>query len=95
MGSPNMEEGSEVEIARLRAENERLRALVADYENGIDWHVTCTNCAKLLDGNYDQFCEIERLRAAGDALADALDTGNWTADILPAAEAWQEARRER
>lgn len=26
MGSPNMEEGSEDEVARLRAENERLRA---------------------------------------------------------------------
>jgi len=55
----------------LLAENERLRALVADYENGIDWHTTCTNCATLMDGNYEQYCEIERLRAAFTAI-DAL-----------------------
>ena len=52
----------------LLAENERLRALVADYENGIDWHTTCTNCATLMDGNYEQYCEIERLRAAFTAI---------------------------
>jgi hypothetical protein len=45
-----------------QAEIERLRALVDDYENSISWETTCTNCAKLLDDNYDQYCEIEGLR---------------------------------
>jgi hypothetical protein len=74
------------------AEVERLRALVDDYENAITWDTTCTNCAKLLDDNYDQYCEIERLRAAGDLLAEDLGDNPW-ADRLIAA--WEEARRER
>jgi hypothetical protein len=48
------------------AEIKRLQALVDDYENSICWDTTCTNCAKLLDDNYDQYCEIERLRAERD-----------------------------
>ena len=51
------------EVLALKQENERLRALVDDYENGITWYTTCMNCAKLMDINYDQYCEIERLRA--------------------------------
>ena len=37
--------------------------------------------------------EIERLRAAGDALVNALDTGYWRSGVLPSIAAWQEARR--
>jgi hypothetical protein len=37
--------------------------------------------------------EIERLRAAGDALVTALDEGEWTTDVLPAIAAWEEVRR--
>ena len=54
----------EAENFRLVAENERLRTLVDDYENSICWETTCINCAKLLDDNYDQYCEIERLMNA-------------------------------
>lgn len=56
------------QFAAARNEIERLRALVADYENGITWETSCTNCAKLLDDNYDQYCEIERLRAEVERL---------------------------
>jgi len=54
-------------IGAAVVEIERLRALVDDYENSISWETTCTNCAKLLNDNYDQYCEIERLRAERDA----------------------------
>jgi hypothetical protein len=78
------------------AEIERLTEVVANYENAITWDTTCTNCARLMDGNYDQYCEVERLRAAGDALAE------WLLRIVPdedrdlndALTEW-EARRER
>ena len=43
----------------------------------------------------DAKAEIERLRAAGDALVHALDAGDWAKDVMPAVVAWQEARRER
>jgi hypothetical protein len=87
--------------AAERAEIERLRVLVANYENAITWDTTCTNCARLMDGNYDQYCEIERLRAAGDALAEvALIAVIHCKDhdveqCNRAYAAWQEARRER
>lgn len=72
----------------------RLRALVDDYESGINWHTTCTNCAKLLDDNYDQYCEIDRLRAAGDQLADYVrEAGPGLHDDMAILACWQEARR--
>jgi hypothetical protein len=72
----------------------RLRTLVADYEDGIDWHTTCTNCAKLLDDNYDKYTEIEQLRAAGNLLVSCLD--EWTSGSphvadAKAMKAWKEA----
>jgi|LakMenEpi03Aug12_release.lakeMendotaPanAssembly.Ray.scaffolds.fasta_scaffold148164_4 hypothetical protein len=40
--------------------------------------------------------EVERLRAAGDALADSVDLAQFhLAQFVLAAEAWREARRER
>ncbi len=40
--------------------------------------------------------EIERLRAAGDALADSVDLTQFhLTQFVLAAEAWREARRER
>ena len=39
--------------------------------------------------------EVERLRAAGDALVAALETGEWARDVMPAVAAWEEAGRER
>ena len=84
------------EVQESRAEIERLRALVDDYENGINWHTTCTNCAKLMDINYDQYCQIERLRAAGDQLADALRDEavhlGWGGVADRALAVWEEAR---
>lgn len=87
-------------------EIERLLALVADYENSICWETTCTNCAKLLDANYDQYCEIKRLRAERDAI-DALHQPVSRWNVICAADGmpWpcqtaellhpEEARRER
>ena len=81
-------------ISELEAEIGRLRALVDDYENGINWHTTCTNCAKLMDVNYDQYCEIDRLRAAGDQLADYVrEAGPGLHDDMAILACWQEARR--
>ena len=95
-------------LARDAADEiERLRAEVSDLHNGINWQTTCLHCAKLLDINYGQYCQIERLRAAGDALAEALramtrlaappDMDEWVAWQLgvadPALAAFKEARR--
>lgn len=40
------------QLVKLVAENARLKERVADYENGISWDTSCTNCAKLLDRCY-------------------------------------------
>ena len=90
------------------AEIKRLQALVDDYENSISWDTTCTNCAKLLDDNYDQYCEIERLRAdfaaerdLADQLAQALRNshddpdGRFNQQAVEVLAAYEEARRER
>lgn len=55
------------------AEIERLRASVQDYENAITWDTTCLNCSKLMDSNYEQHCEIERLRAEVAAARASVD----------------------
>lgn len=79
-------------------EIERLRALVDDYENGINWYTTCTNCAKLLEDNYDQYCQIERLRAALHLAVGELSTHSehrhTTPDLL-VQQFLEEARREQ
>ena len=49
-------------------EIERLREEVADLHDGINWHTECLNCARLMSDNYDQLCEIERLRLLAEAL---------------------------
>ena len=80
---------------------ERLRQS-ADTSSGGggDWYQLVYRCREAAD-------EIERLRAAGDALVKCVnqfgDTDNWTHDdgflfhdeALAAIAAWQKARRER
>lgn len=63
------------------------RFYLCDYHDGFD--------AGVDQGRHDLTAEADRLRAAGDALIEALDSAWWTQDIWTAVEAWQEARRER
>jgi hypothetical protein len=41
-----------LELARLRA-----------YENAIDWHTTCLNCARLLESGYADLARAEKAEA--------------------------------
>lgn len=41
-----------------------LMRIVLEYENSITWQTSCTNCAKLMDKNYEQYVEIEKLKEA-------------------------------
>jgi hypothetical protein len=41
-----------------------LAATVADYENGLNWHTTCTGCARLLDKLYAADMAREQAEAA-------------------------------
>lgn len=46
---------------------------VASYEDGITWETNCTNCAKLMNANYAQYCEMERLQAVVEAQAKVVE----------------------
>jgi hypothetical protein len=56
---------------------ERLSAEVADLKRGINWHTECLNCAKLMDDNYGQFVEIERLRAQIESMQASPYLSEW------------------
>lgn len=45
-------------------EVERLRSLVAHYENTIAWHTTCHGCAATLDGSIRETERAEKAEAA-------------------------------
>lgn len=51
------------DLRDLLAEVERLRETVADYERGIDWSMTCINCARLMDKNYEEYVRAESAEA--------------------------------
>ena len=55
------------------------------------WHDIATLTADLAA----ERAEVERLRAAGDALAERLNLRAWWPKDHHALNAWQEARRER
>lgn len=38
-----------------------LRQLIAEYENGINWGVTCLNCSSLLDRNYGYYIALREV----------------------------------
>ena len=48
------------DVPALLAEVDRLRAQVADYENGINWGTSCIGCAKQLDVHYDGWVQGHR-----------------------------------
>ncbi len=81
------------EMQELLAHERRLDAAVTLWGKALEDQAA--HIATLTADLAAERAEVERLRAAGDALAEVLDTGNWTYDILPAAEAWREARRDR
>ena len=49
-------------MCRSVREIKRLRKQVIGYEDGITWQTNCLNCAQLMNKNYSQYVEIERLR---------------------------------
>ena len=77
----------------LNREIERLSAEVADLKRGINWHAECLNCAKLMDDNYGQYVEIERLRHRVDRLNAALDDIEHLCDERQVLHRIKEARR--
>lgn len=49
-------------LEECTTEADELRARVADYESAIGWNLACTNCAHLMDQNYNQYTKIETLK---------------------------------
>jgi len=41
----------------------RLLAMIKDYERGINWNTTCTNCAKLLESSHADYERAEKAEA--------------------------------
>ena len=65
-------------LYEAEAERDRLWELVADYENGISWGVTCTGCADQLDVHYDGWVQGHK---AG--LREGWDEGLAAHDLPP------------
>jgi hypothetical protein len=61
-------------------ELERLRALVAHYENTINWHTTCHNCAAILDSSIKDTERAEKAEASNARVA-ALHPSREEADV--------------
>lgn len=55
------------------AEAEQTRARLAEYENAVNWHTTCTSCARILDSCYAETVRAEKAEAAVDRVRHALD----------------------
>jgi hypothetical protein len=55
------------QVDARHAEVERLRAIVADYENRINWNTTCKQCATYLDSSIKDYERAERAEAERDA----------------------------
>lgn len=51
-----------------------LLGVIQEYENAITWGLSCLNCSKLMDKNYEQYVVLERLREWCDQ-QDALSKG--------------------
>lgn len=49
------------ELNTALAEIERLKLIIKDYEDAIDWDTTCLGCSKLIDQNYEAYVEIQNL----------------------------------
>lgn len=60
------------QLAVLEAENEKLRALLAEYEGAITWGTSCLSCASVLDASYLQW-----VRADKSERAAAVWKSNW------------------
>jgi chromosome segregation ATPase len=57
------------DLEQRDAEIKELRALVAEYENGLNWHTTCLGCAKPLDSCYAETMRAEKAEGERDQLA--------------------------
>lgn len=56
---PTMEDLADAVMAVRDGELERLRAVVANYEQTINWLTTCQACARTLDGAYRETVRAE------------------------------------
>lgn len=56
-------------VADLQGKVVKLSTTVRDYESSIDWNLTCLNCAKLMDQNYEQYHKLETVK---DKLTEVL-----------------------
>lgn len=61
-------------VVLLEAERDKLRSQLAELNNAINWHTSCLNCSSLMDTNYAQYCELERVKPVLDALGRWRDT---------------------
>lgn len=59
-----------VALDAATARAEAAEARVAEYENQLNWHTTCENCARLLDASYADHCRAEDLSAVLDRVRE-------------------------
>ena len=57
--------------AQPEARAEAAEAKLAEYENAIGWHTSCTSCARVLDSAYAETVRREAAEARLAAIRDA------------------------
>jgi hypothetical protein len=61
------------ERTTIRNRNRHLQAALDDYDNRIEWHTTCQQCAHLLGSSYEDCNRIKELESALTELVDLKD----------------------
>lgn len=73
VGWANREEEMQRALDAANARAEATEKTIRFYEDGITWMTTCTNCAQLMNANYEAFAKREAAEQREQALRAALE----------------------
>lgn len=81
--------GVEHALEQERAAHEETKRALLEYENMLNWHVTCRRCASQLDSMYEETCRREQAEAAVINMTPVLAAARGYIDhLLDGDEGW-------